>query len=276
MVFSFRFDHSTQLECHFESPWGTRFARSAVVPGDHQLSLYSRPGSAFANRRAAGEELARHLDKYKARKDVIVLALPRGGVPVAYEVARALDAPLDIFLVRKLGLPGHEELAMGAIASGGVRVLNADVVQWYRVPPEVIDAIARTEQAELERRERAYRDNQPPPALRDRIVVLIDDGLATGSTMKAAVQAVRAQEPARIVVAVPVGAADTCREFDSIADEIVCARSPEDFQAVGLWYQDFSQTTDSEVHALLHENSRRREPQTRTGESRTSEPRTAG
>ena len=220
------------------------------------MNLYSRHSSAstsaFANRRAAGEELSRHLEKYKGRPDVVVLALPRGGVPVAHEVARALEAPLDIFLVRKLGLPGHEELAMGAIASGGVRVLNSDVVQWYRVSPEVIDAVALSEQAELERRERAYRESQLPLDLGNRVVVLIDDGLATGSTMKAAVQAVRAHGPARIIVAVPVGAADTCREFASLADEVVCARAPEDFRAVGLWYRDFSQTTDDEVRELLH------------------------
>jgi predicted phosphoribosyltransferase len=170
---------------------------------------------------------------------------------VAYEVARALHAPLDVFLVRKLGVPGHEELAMGAIASGGVRVLNADIVQWYGITPSVIDAIARTEQAELERREAAYRDNRPPVDLHGRTVLLVDDGLATGSTMKAAVQAVRARGPGRIVVAVPVGAADTCRELAAVADEVVCARTPRDFRAVGLWYRDFSQTTDEEVRELL-------------------------
>ena len=206
----------------------------------------------FANRREAGVELAQRLERYKGSADVVVLALPRGGVPVAYEVARAIHAPLDIFLVRKLGLPGHEELAMGAIASGGVRVLNSNVLEWYTVPAEVIDAVAQREQAELERRERAYRNDRPPVSVAGRIVVLVDDGLATGSTMKAAVEAVRARGPARIVVAVPVGAADTCRDFAYVADEIVCARAPTDFRAVGLWYRDFSQTTDDEVHQLLH------------------------
>jgi predicted phosphoribosyltransferase len=204
----------------------------------------------FADRREAGAELAarlRHLDG----EDVVVLALPRGGVPVGYEVARALDAPLDIFLVRKLGLPGHRELAMGAIASGGIRVLNDDVVRWYSVPDRVIDEVAREEQAELERRERAYRKTRPPVDLKDRVVVLVDDGLATGSTMRAAVEAVRQRQPARVVVAVPVGSPDTCREFASIADEVVCARTPEPFSAVGQWYRDFSQTTDDEVQQLL-------------------------
>lgn len=208
----------------------------------------------FTDRRDAGAELARRLTRYGGRDDVVVLALPRGGVPVAYEVSRALGAPLDVFLVRKLGVPGHRELAMGAIASGGVRVLNDDVVGWYGIPPAVIDDVAREEQAELERRERAYRDGRPPIDVKGRIVLLVDDGLATGSTMKAAVQAVRAQEPSRIIVAVPVGSPDTCREFSEVADEIVCARAPEHFAAVGQWYRDFSQTTDEEVRELLHES----------------------
>ena len=205
----------------------------------------------FANRREAGVELAAPLQKYNAAGNLVVLALPRGGVPVAYEVARAFSAPLDVFLVRKLGVPGHEELAMGAIASGGVRVLNTDVVGWYGIPPEMIDAVARQEEAELQRRERAYREQRPPVAVAGRTVVLIDDGLATGSTMKAAVQAVRTQDPARIVVAVPVGAPDTCRELQSLADEVVCVKMPESFRAVGLWYRDFAQTTDDEVRQLL-------------------------
>lgn len=208
----------------------------------------------FGNRREAGAELASRLDAYKNRDDLVVLALPRGGVPVAYEIARALGAPLDVFLVRKLGLPGHRELAMGAIASGGVRVLNDDVVRWYGIPATVIDEVARDEQAELERRERAYRDGRAPVDLKDRTVLLVDDGLATGSTMKAAVQAVRAHKPARIVVAVPVGAPDTCRELARVADEVVCAHTPEPFAAVGLWYVDFSQTTDDEVRELLRES----------------------
>lgn len=209
---------------------------------------YQQP---YGDRRHAGVELVSRLGHLRDRSDVVVLALPRGGVPVAHEVARALDAPLDVFLVRKLGVPGHRELAMGAIASGGVRVLNEDVVNWYRVSDAVIDDVAREEQAELERREREYRDGRAPVELRDRIVLLIDDGLATGSTMKAAVQAVRAHGPSRIVVAVPVGSPDTCREFADIADEIVCARAPDQFAAVGQWYRDFSQTTDQEVRDLL-------------------------
>jgi putative phosphoribosyl transferase len=211
--------------------------------------------SPFANRREAGAELASKLRQYAGRSDVIVLALPRGGVPVAFEVAEALDAPLDIFLVRKLGTPGHPELAMGAIASGGVRVLNKDVVQWYGISAPAIEAVAEEEQRELERREREYRQGRALLDLHNRIVILIDDGLATGSTMKAAVQAVRQHRPARVVVAVPVGAASTCEEFADVTDETVCARTPEPFSAVGLWYRDFSQTTDEEVRALLHEHA---------------------
>jgi predicted phosphoribosyltransferase len=205
----------------------------------------------FCNRNEAGQFLAQRLMKYANRPDVIVLALPRGGVPVAFEVARALNAPLDVFLVRKLGLPEREELAMGAIATGGVRVLNEEVIQVLRVPDEVIDAVADQEQQELERRERLYRGDRPPPDVRGKVVLLVDDGLATGSTMRAAVAALRKQCPARIVVAVPVGAPDTCDEFREEADEVVCARTPEPFYAVGLWYADFSQTTDAEVHDLL-------------------------
>jgi putative phosphoribosyl transferase len=187
----------------------------------------------------------------------VVLALPRGGVPVAYELAEALDAPLDIFVVRKLGMPGHPEYAMGAIASGGVRVISDDVIRWYGISPAAIEAVAREELAELERREREYRRGQPMTDLQGRTVILVDDGLATGSTMRAAVQAVRAHRPARVVVAVPVGAPSTCEEFTDITDETVCARTPEPFSAVGLWYRDFSQTTDDEVRALLEEHARR-------------------
>jgi putative phosphoribosyl transferase len=218
------------------------------------FSYLDRP-QPYRDRQHAGVELAAHLGHFKSRKDVVVLALPRGGVPVAYEVARALDAPLDVFLVRKLGMPGHRELAMGAIASGGVHVLNEDVVRWYGISARTIDEVTRAEQAELERREHEYRDGRTPVELRDRIVLLIDDGLATGSTMKAAVQAVRAHAPSRIVVAVPVGSPDSCHEFADIADEIVCARAPEHFAAVGQWYRDFSQTTDGQVRDLLHGTS---------------------
>jgi predicted phosphoribosyltransferase len=209
----------------------------------------------YKDRREAGVDLAGELRQFADRRDVVVLALPRGGVPVAYEVARALHAPLDVFLVRKLGVPGHRELAMGAIASGDVRVLNEDVVRWYRIPEEVIDEVAREEQAELERRESAYRAGRSPVEVSDRVVLLVDDGLATGSSMKAAVRAVRARTPSRIVVAVPVGAPETCRELATIADEVVCARTPADFSAVGQWYLDFSQTTDDEVRQLLSEAS---------------------
>jgi predicted phosphoribosyltransferase len=208
----------------------------------------------FRDRRHAGVELARRLAHLKGRNDVVVLALPRGGVPVAHEVAHALDVPLDIFVVRKIGMPGHPEYAIGAIASGGVRVLSDDVVRRYQVPQDLIDATIRQEQAELERREREYRDGRQLIELRDRTVILIDDGLATGSTMKAAAQAVRAHRPARIVVAVPVGSSATCREFAEIVDEIVCASAPEYFAAVGEWYRDFSQTTDEEVRRLLREH----------------------
>ncbi len=206
----------------------------------------------FVDRREAGIVLSEHLRAYERRGDVVVPALPRGGVPVACEVAKALAAPLDVFLVRKLGVPGHRELAMGAIASGGVRVLNEDVVHWYGIPAAVIDEAAGEEQIELERRERAYREGRRPAEVRGRVVLLIDDGLATGSTMKAAVQAVRAHAPSRLVVAVPVGARSTCRELEEMADEVVCARTPEPFSAVGEWYVDFSQTTDDEVRHQLH------------------------
>lgn len=208
----------------------------------------------FTDRREAGAELARQLSAFRGRDDVVVLGLPRGGVPVAFEIAAALGAPLDVFVVRKLGVPGHAELAMGAIASGGVRVLNEDVVAWYGLPQAVIGRVAEVEQQELERREREYRGGQPLIGVKGRVVILVDDGLATGSTMKAAVQAVRAMDPVRIVVAVPVGASDTCRSLAALADEVVCARTPEPFSAVGLWYSDFSQTTDDEVRELLEQS----------------------
>lgn len=205
----------------------------------------------FHDRADAGQVLARELASYGNRPDVMVLALPRGGVPVGYEVARALHAPLDVFLVRKLGVPGQEELAMGAIASGGTRVLNEEVVDMLNIPDEVIDGVAAEEQQELNRRERDYRDGRPPPDVRGRTVILVDDGLATGSTMRAAVAALRQQRPARIVVAVPVGAPDTCAEFQREADEAICARTPVPFHAVGIWYDDFRQTSDEEVRDLL-------------------------
>jgi len=205
----------------------------------------------FQDRAEAGRALAEKLTDYADRPDVLVLALPRGGVPVAFEVARALGVPLDVFLVRKLGVPGHEELAMGAIASGGVRVLNRDVVQHLRIRPEAIDAVAAREWDELRRRERDYHDDRPTPNVRGRTVILIDDGLATGSTMRSAVVALRRQGPGRLVVAVPIAAPSTCEEFQDEVDEVVCARTPEPFHAVGAWYTNFSQTTDDEVRDLL-------------------------
>jgi putative phosphoribosyl transferase len=214
----------------------------------------------YRDRREAGRQLAAKLAAYAGRPDVIVLALPRGGVPVAYEVARALGAPLDIFLVRKLGLPGREELAMGAVASGGIRVLNEEVVRALRIPEEVIDEVAAEEMEELERRERLYRGDWPPPDVRGRTVILIDDGLATGSTMRAAIAALRQQHPARIVVAVPVGAPETCAEFQDEADEAICALTPDPFYAVGLWYGDFTQTTDEEVRDLLEQAAAKHAP----------------
>jgi putative phosphoribosyl transferase len=205
----------------------------------------------FRDRIDAGRQLAARLAHYADRTDVLVLALPRGGVPVAYEVAKELKAPLDVFLVRKLGVPGHEELAMGAIASGGVRVLNEDIINYLGIPDQVIDAIAAREERELERRDRAYRGDLPPPDVKDRVVILVDDGLATGSTMRAAAASLRLQKPRRIVVAVPVSSPETCDEFRREVDEIVCAVTPEHFQGVGLWYENFSQTSDEEVRELL-------------------------
>src|SRR5213080_4178610 len=205
----------------------------------------------FENRAEAGRELAEKLDKYSGREDVIVLGLPRGGVPVAYEVAKRLRAPLDVFIVRKLGVPGFEELAAGAIASGGVRVLNEDVIRSIPYADEAIEAVTEKETVELERREQTYRDGRPAPELRDRIAILVDDGLATGATMRAAVAALRQRGVAKIVVAAPVGAPDTCRELEQEADETICAITPEFFQAVGQYYEDFSQTSDEEVRELL-------------------------
>jgi putative phosphoribosyl transferase len=210
----------------------------------------------FADRREAGKELASKLQKYAGHDDNVVLALPRGGVPVAFEIAEALDAPLDIFVVRKLGMPGHPEYAMGAIASGGVRVISDDVIRWYGISQAAIDVVARQELAELERRELEYRRGRPLAELRARTAILVDDGLATGSTMRAAVRAVRSYAPAQVVVAVPVGAPSTCAEFNDITDDMICARTPEPFSAVGLWYRDFSQISDDEVRALLDQHAR--------------------
>lgn len=209
----------------------------------------------YKDRSDAGRQLAGELSRYANRPDVIVLALPRGGVPVGFEVARALNAPLDVFLVRKLGLPGYEELAMGAIASGGVRVLNDEVVRQFHISPHSIETAAEEQQAELERREQVYRAGADLIDVKDKTVILVDDGLATGSTMRAAVQALRLLDPAMVVVAVPVGAADTCQNMSKEADLVLCAAAPEDFSAVGRWYSDFSQTTDAEVCDLLSQAS---------------------
>src|SRR5438128_5096940 len=206
---------------------------------------------AFPNRTEAGRLLAEKLVEYAGRDDVIVLGLPRGGVPVAFGVGQRLGAPLDVFIVRKLGVPGFEELAAGAIASGGGRVLNQDVVRAIPHAEEAIEAVTARETAELERREQIYREGRPPPELRGRIVILVDDGLATGATMRAAVKALRQRGVAKIVVAVPAGPPDTCRDLEEEADETICLSTPEFFQAVGQYYEDFSQTTDEDVRELL-------------------------
>ena len=216
------------------------------------------PRPLFRDRRDAGRRLAAELREYAGRPDVIVLALPRGGVPVGYEVAEALHVPLDVFVVRKLGLPWQEELAMGALATGNVRVLDQDLIRAARVTPEDIERVTAAERAELERRERQYRGDRPFPHLDGRTVILVDDGLATGSTMRAAVAALRNEQPSRIVVAVPVSAPETCDAFRDIADEIICAETPQPFEAVGLWYADFSQTTDDDVHAFLEHSQHAR------------------
>jgi predicted phosphoribosyltransferase len=208
-------------------------------------------GVRFRDRFHAGRRLAVALQPYAGRPNLLVLALPRGGVPVGYEVARALTAPLDVMLVRKLGVPGHEELAMGAIASGGIRILSDDVVRAFGIPERVVATIAANEEEELDRRERAYRDHRPPPQVKGRTVILVDDGLATGSTMRAAAAALRTRQPERLVVAVPVAPPETCAVLQSEVDDVVCARAPEPFFAVGNWYDDFSQISDQEVRHLL-------------------------
>lgn len=205
----------------------------------------------FRDRTEAGRMLAKALMRHAGRDDVVVLALPRGGAPVAFEIAKALKAPLDLFLVRKLGVPGREELAMGAVASGGVRVLNEDVVRWYQVSQSTIESVTKIERQELERRERVYRGGRPMPELSKKTVILVDDGLATGTSMLAAITALRSYKPAQIIVAVPTGPAEACREFQGEADAVVCATTPEPFWAIGAWYEDFRQVTDEEVQSLL-------------------------
>jgi predicted phosphoribosyltransferase len=205
----------------------------------------------YRDRREAGRVLAAKLDAYSGSPDLIVLALPRGGVPVAYEVARALEAPLDVFVVRKLGVPGQEELAMGAIAAGGVGLVDQDVVHTLAITGAQVDAVMRNEQRELRRREQLYRGGMAPLSVLDRTTILVDDGLATGATMQVAVRALRARRPARIVVAVPVAPPSTCEALREEADEVVCATTPEPLHSVGQWYEDFAQTTDAEVRELL-------------------------
>jgi predicted phosphoribosyltransferase len=206
----------------------------------------------FLNRTDAGRRLASVLaPRFAGRGDVLVLALPRGGVPVAYEIAVTLDIALDVFVVRKLGLPGHEEFGIGAIASGGVRIVDDSVLRAYGVDADTLDRITARERRELERREQLYRDDRAFPSVRDRVVILVDDGLATGSTMRAAVTALRAEGPREIVVAAPVGAPETCSAMRRIADDVLCLEMPEPFYAVGLWYENFDQTDDEEVHELL-------------------------
>ena len=217
-------------------------------------------GQRFLDRTEAGQQLATKLVAYANRPDVLVLALPRGGVPVAFEVARALHAPLDVIIVRKLGVPGEEELAMGAIASGGVRVLNDDVVQMLALSEEVINMVAAHEQHELKRRERLYRGDRPAYDVHCRTVILVDDGIATGATMSAAVAAVRHQQPARIIIAIPVAATATCEEFATEVDELVCVSKPETFFAVGFWYEHFSQISDEEVRRLLEQARHEQQP----------------
>ena len=210
----------------------------------------------FFNRSEAGQFLAENLSAYANRDDVVVLALPRGGVPVAAEVAKQLNAPLDVFVVRKLGLPGHPELAMGAIASGGVRVFNGALVNALRIPDEVIDTVSAEELIELQRREKAYRAGRPPLELEGKTVIVVDDGVATGSTMLAAISALRQLNAARIIIAAPVIAASSYRGMQHAADEVAAVMVPEHFCAVGQWYEDFSQTTDDEVGELLGQAAR--------------------
>lgn len=207
----------------------------------------------FTDRRHAGQVLAQKLSAYRGQTDIIVLALPRGGVPVAYEVSLALNAPLDIFIVRKLGLPGREELAIGAIASGGIRVLNHDIIRVLNIPEEIINIVARNELQELQRREHDYRGANSAMELHDRKVILIDDGLATGASMRAAVIGVRAQHPSRIIIAVPAASPELCNAFEFEVDEIVCGITPEPFYGLSRWYEDFSQTSDAEVRMFLKE-----------------------
>lgn len=208
----------------------------------------------FRNRIDAGKELAELLKRFSQRPNLLVLGLPRGGVPVAFEIARILRAPMDIFIVRKLGVPGQEELAMGAIATGGTRVLNRGVIIDLGIPENELEEVTRREEQELQRREHSYRDDRPLPRIQGKTIILVDDGLATGASMYAAILAIKQQKPQAIIVAVPVAAPDTCDSFAKIVDEIICAATPEPFHGVGAWYEDFSQVSDEQVHEYLQES----------------------
>jgi putative phosphoribosyl transferase len=224
--------------------------------GQHQDQEKEGKMTPFRDRRDAGRKLAQELLHYANRSDVTILALPRGGIPVALEVALALNAPLDILIVRKLGLPGQEELAIGAIASGGIRILNDDIIRILNIPEEVINIVVHQELQELKRREQSYRGERPAPEIRDRTIVLVDDGLATGASMRAAVAGLRVRHPARIVVAVPTAAREVCDALSHEVDEVVCVMTPEPFFGVGRWYEDFRQISDEDVRILLEQANR--------------------
>lgn len=210
----------------------------------------------YQDRRQAGQVLAQALNAYAGREDVIILALPRGGVPVAYEVAKTLNAPLDVFIVRKLGVPGHTELAMGAIATGDVAVFNENIIAQLQISKDSIENVFESEKKELNRRELAYRGNRPPLVLKNKTVILVDDGIATGATLRAAIKALKLSQAKELIVAVPVAAKDTCEEIAILVDQLYCPSQPIHFYAVGAWYDDFSQTEDEEVHMLLKEAQR--------------------
>lgn len=212
----------------------------------------------YEDRYRAGKILARELQGYVNQSDTLVLALPRGGVPVAYEVALALSLPLDVFMVRKLGVPGHEELAMGAISTGGYRVFNQDIIESLGISKSTIEAAIAEQQQELQRRERVYRGSHPVPEIKGKTIILVDDGIATGATIRVALKALQHQNPTKLIVAVPVASPNTCDELAEMADEVICPLQPEDLRAVGVWYRDFSQTTDKEVIDLLEKANRRK------------------
>lgn len=217
-------------------------------------------GITYRDRREAGWKLAKMLSSYAGQPDVVVLGLPRGGIPVAFEVAKALEAPLDVFVVRKLGVPGYPELAMGAIASGGARIINEDVIAGLDIPDEAIERVALREEQEIAKREEIYRGARPRMSLTGKTIILVDDGLATGATMRAAVSALRGYRPKKIVVAVPTAPPEVCAAFDELVDETICLTTPQFFMGVGGVYRDFSQTTDQEVREMLEEAGRKEEP----------------